>query len=353
MKEDDTSKIFETLQLGTFTQFVGNNVDHNLNTLDGKNTFHGMGILAASTNKDGIQRIHTTHIKRQALDQAKNFLHDKGVKIVPYNPTSKESSLAKIHFLSTGKLMCPDVVKLGPSIDLLWQTSQLFPTCKRPNWSGFMQTFSKGEHPGASLVTLLPIINLQSSDESCIYSTLLYVIDLCNKFDLGTQCITFDQPLWIKSVEIATEMSLRILCRLGGFHTMMSFLGSVGTLMKGSGLAECLQEIYGGNAVTHIESGKAVSRALRGHFLLQSALYALLLDDVFRGNYQEEEVENEEIRISEEEKEAMKSLYEKLATNNILEEIEESVVLKKVRSILSHKMGTLTRSSRLVKLWLQ
>ena len=92
--------------------------------------------------------------------------------------------------------------------------------------------------------------------------------------------------------------------------------------MKGSGLAECLQEIYGGNAVTHIESGKAVSRALRGHFLLQSAVYALRLDDVFRGNYQEEEVENEEIRISEEEKEAMKSLYEKLATNNILEEIE-------------------------------
>ena len=212
VKEDDTSKIFETLQLGTFTQFVGDNVDHNLNTLDGKNTFHGMGILAASTNKDGIQRIHTTHIKRQALDQAKNFSHDKGVKIVPYNPTSKESSLAKIHFLSTGKLMCPDIVKLGPSIDLLWQTSQLFPTCKRPNWSGFRQTFSKGEHPGASRVTLLPIINLRSSDESCIYSTLLYVIDLCNKFDLGTPCITFDQPLWIKSVEIATETSLRILC---------------------------------------------------------------------------------------------------------------------------------------------
>lgn len=32
-----------------FVQFVAGNVDHNLNTLDGLNTFHGMGIMAAVT----------------------------------------------------------------------------------------------------------------------------------------------------------------------------------------------------------------------------------------------------------------------------------------------------------------
>ena len=125
-----------------------------------------------------------------------------------------------------------------------------------PSWSGFMQTFREGEYPGKSEVNLLPIINLNPSDRSCVYST----------------CITFDQPLWLKAVDISAEKSLNIICRLGGFHTLMSFLGSVGTVMKGSGLSECLQVVYVENAVTHILSGKTVARALRAHFLLQSAL---------------------------------------------------------------------------------
>lgn len=35
---------------GHFGQHVADNVDHNLRTLDGMNTFHGMGIIAAITS---------------------------------------------------------------------------------------------------------------------------------------------------------------------------------------------------------------------------------------------------------------------------------------------------------------
>ena len=36
-----------------FTKFVADNVNHNTDTLDGKGTFHGMGIIACSIlNKD-------------------------------------------------------------------------------------------------------------------------------------------------------------------------------------------------------------------------------------------------------------------------------------------------------------
>ncbi len=37
---------------------------------------------------------------------------------------------------------------------------------------------------------------------------------------------------------------MNIVCRLGGFHTMMSFMGSIGTMMKGSGLEEALGTVY-------------------------------------------------------------------------------------------------------------
>lgn len=58
---------------------------------------------------------------------------------------------------------------------------------------------------------------------------------------------------------------------------MMSFMGSIGSMMKGSGLEEALETVYGSNAVNHIISGKAVSRALRGHFLIEAALVNKLI----------------------------------------------------------------------------
>ena len=53
---------------------------------------------------------------------------------------------------------------------------------------------------------------------------------------------------------------------------MRSYLGSIGGIMKSSGL----NLIYGNNAVKHI-AGKAVSRALLGHFLVESALTIKLM----------------------------------------------------------------------------
>jgi hypothetical protein len=85
-------------------------------------------------------------------------------------------------------------------------------------------------------------------------------------------CITFDQPLWLKATGIIAESNLEIVARLGGYHTVMSFLGAIGKTMKGSGLEELMAEVYAENSVEHMLSGKAVSRALRAHFLIKSSI---------------------------------------------------------------------------------
>ena len=48
----------------------------------------------------------------------------------------------------------------------------------------------------------------------------------------------------------------------------MSFVGSIGSVMKGLGLEEALETVSGPNVVTQMMSGKAISRvlALCGHF---------------------------------------------------------------------------------------
>ena len=64
----------------------------------------------------------------------------------------------------------------------------------------------------------------------------------------------------------------------------MSFLRSIGTLMKGTGLEDLLSEVYAENSDNHMMSGKAIARAVRGHILVESSLMSLLLDIVKETN---------------------------------------------------------------------
>ena len=69
--------------------------------------------------------------------------------------------------------------------------------------------------------------------------------------------VTFDQPLWFKATGIITEKGLNIVCCLGGFHTLISFVGSTGYMMSGSGLEEVWKQVNGENTVPHLMPGKA------------------------------------------------------------------------------------------------
>ena len=140
----------------------------------------------------------------------------------------------------------------------------------------------------------------------------------------------------------------------------MNFLGSIRTLTKGSRLTECLQTIYGENAVIHIESGKAVSRALRGHFLVQSAVYGLLLDEILCDEREEkqDDTENTEderdvIAFSKDKKEEIKLLYEKFQKDADNERVTRKLCLDKSTSLLSEKMERLGEASRMANNWIQ
>ena len=70
----------------------------------------------------------------------------------------------------------------------------------------------------------------------------------------------------------------QIVLKLGGFHTLMSFIGCIGQLMEGLGLQDLLNLVYATNTVPHMLSGKAISRAIRGLFLVESAVMFVLIN---------------------------------------------------------------------------
>ena len=119
----------------------------------------------------------------------------------------------------------------------------------------------------------------------------------------------FDQPLWLKAVDICQAESLSIFCLLGGFHMLMSFVGSIGNLMSGSGLSDALEECYGPNTVVQMLGGKSVARPLRGYFLINAALRVLLVQQLVTAG------ENEQVDtnfISSDDVRQLTDIYETL-----------------------------------------
>ena len=132
----------------------------------------------------------------------------------------------------------------------------------------------------------MPMIDLNPGDLSCIYSTLRFVTAQASRCRM-TPVITFDQPLYLKALSIiSSEEAGRelnsIVLRLGCFHTQMSFLGSTGYLMAGSGLQEAMELVFAPNAVIHMLSGKAYDHAVRSHLLVDAALNSLITADAFQ-----------------------------------------------------------------------
>ena len=91
-------------------------------------------------------------------------------------------------------------------------------------------------------VMFLPIIDMNSSNTTCIYLTLAFVTEHARRRDVSP-IITFDQPIWWKALMIIRSEALvsdlrRIILRLGGFHAEMSFLGCIGHVLTSYGVQE-------------------------------------------------------------------------------------------------------------------
>lgn len=258
-----------------FIQHVADNVDHNTRTLDGSGTFHSMGIIATMT--PGIQCRKIVPRKQVTVEEIAAAGH---IDVCVYKGPSADN--VQLLYKELKDLKVTDATA---NLDLLCKISLPLFHSPRPGWSGTMQRVCDGQYPGKSSVLFLPMIDLDPTDMTCVYSTLLFVSKQAKRYGF-TPILTFDQPLWWKALNIIQNepsgSDLKsIVLRLGGFHIEMSFLGCIGHLMAGSGLQELLELVYAKNAVIHMLSGKAVSRAIRGHFLVDGALNAMLASKTF------------------------------------------------------------------------
>ena len=140
----------------------------------------------------------------------------------------------------------------------------------------------------------------------------------------------------------------------------MSFLGSNGHLMAGSGINDLFEMIYARKAVEQILSGKAISRAVRAHLLLDAVLNGLLLSKsknvplpCSAGVEQDEAKSPDKTPCTNSDLKAAESLYDVLvAMTKDAEEVANDEAIARIQAIRDGHVETLAKDPT-ASLWIQ
>ncbi|CAG9769731.1 unnamed protein product [Ceutorhynchus assimilis] len=203
-------------------------------------------------------------------------------EIERFYKTPAKSGLGHIKMESIQEEPNAENERLPVLLDTLWLTGKVL-SFSSISWTGFMSTLESDSLNVDTSIIPLPFINLDPGNLNTIYTALSFAAEKSKRYEKSC-IVTFDQPLFQKAVDIVegsnkSDIVSSVIVRLGGFHTLMSFMGSVGKIMAGSGIEELLTTVYAKITVPHMMSGHAYSRALRGHFLIHEALILIMLDD--------------------------------------------------------------------------
>ena len=264
-----------------FVQFIFDNADHNINTIDGYDTFHCMGGLKCVTPQQETDNSRV--IKRIQKDPGSSEIARFGN--VPHHRycQAKKNGLRHIKVVDVLKNHTALITHLRSiqNIDSLWLSSVAVGITPGPSWGGFNQlvTESMDNTFCISDTTALPFINLDPSDMSTIYTALVFAKHEATTYNKRYCIVTFDQPLFIKAVDIvhASSNLTGIIVRLGGLHMAFSYMGADGYIMSGSGVEQMWGSVYAAGSIPQITNGHYYYRGLRARILGIQAIATVLL----------------------------------------------------------------------------
>ena len=155
---------------------------------------------------------------------------------------------------------------------------------KPVEWAGFnayleRQEASTSTKKPKTLVVFGPLLDAPPTHPDTVMTTLVYLENTSKNFGMQYAHISVDLQLYQISCFVQWNDPYRwksLVLHPGIMHTLMSFLGCIGTLVKASGVEVLLTAAFGGLA--GIITGKSWPNALRAYLLITT----VLLQDFFQ-----------------------------------------------------------------------
>lgn len=262
----------------SFIQFVFDNTDHNTHTLSGEGTFHCLEGVAIYTPEQEVS--YEGKIKKLSKLPNEETLSAVNTIDVSWLPRLCRDVSDETEFIDTDEYNFEAFRPLPAAYSaFLW--AHYYNIKNIPSWKGYMEVLSRDwTSYHVSKIICQPFIKIKATEPTTIYTALVHAVNETKKKKQKTCFVTFDQQLYTKARDIKVNESenVQLVILLGMFHLVMSYLGCLGYIMAGSGLAEMFSVAFGENAVKHLLTGHVFDRAMRAHTLAFVALGKIICE---------------------------------------------------------------------------
>lgn len=154
-----------------------------------------------------------------------------------------------------------------------------------PSWTGWLTLTSSSSNDSEfqSVVDYLPPINAPVTENATVQEIINISQKASEEVHQAYTLVTFDLGIAKKAYELVWQnqnMYHNVIVRMEVFHTIASYLGTVGKYVTGSGFEEVLIEsaICASGSIVKVLSGKHFNRSIRVHKIMVEALERMLLD---------------------------------------------------------------------------
>ncbi|KAJ8684487.1 hypothetical protein QAD02_020279 [Eretmocerus hayati] len=335
----------------SYSQWMVDNLDANLQTIDGKNTLHVLGNLRVVTPDTSVTS--TKKILRITKFNSRDITGSK-LGFVPTKVFDRGNSLGlkgvKIQDVRAEfQRRFPDSGE-GNEIrylNLLWSIYKNREPSFIVGWHGYLGTFFRNDTFRMSKAIPLQVINAPPSEYNTVFTALVWIAAMLGEMEHQNHgVVTMDQPLYAKGREIYACLSdtedkygLRwLILRIGELHLLMSFGGVIGNIMDCSGLLEAFSVIYAELSAAAALTGSQIKRAIRGHVLVQLALSNSVITS---------------LDLTDDEKNYLDTLQQKIFEPDYRPNLRDDEFCKNLSDKFSLQLNKLRENGPTAGLWVQ
>ena len=321
------SSVIPIREGGSFISEGDDNIDLNVETINGKNSFHSMARVIFQNKPADFSQTRAIKVIRgkdrslkvepqmQALLQTLPFEKPRQRP----EPPRWENALKQIED-SAGK-------GLSNETDIGWVVLRmacrgLFFAPLQPQtisaWTEYNKARAVKQETFTS-VAYAPVIDAKPADMATVFTTMIRCKEMTNAMGQRSSVQTFDQQLYAIAQQVKWCLPDRFenhVLRLGGFHQVTCFIASIGKIWGDAGLHDLLvdSETYAPNTTEQMLSGKQYHRAVRGLTLSYEVLMQALIIQCLKWC-----VDNEKTNFEEHVKDIIVEILDQSESGNILE----------------------------------
>ena len=238
-------------------------------------TIHPKQVLGPNNAQIGVMTMKIPRLKKSEAARLK--LADKsGLEIIHYNGSTK----VKPPCIPNQEESVLDLEKLKKSLAKANERDAGFYNNLNGGdpieFSGYNAKEDRKENIPIAPKTLFvfgPLLNSPPSHPDTVLTTMHFLLNSLKNFGMEYAHISMDMQLFMIACKIKwddLEAWKDIVIHPGMMHTLMSFLGCIGNLMKASGMETILTTTFG--SIKGIMNGKTWPQALRAYRMLTAAL---------------------------------------------------------------------------------